>query len=136
MKTLIILMLLLSLGACKKSKDSGSSKNPTPPPNNPTPEPPEPPEPVIPPPAINEITSVQKIYGSDSEVEFIVTFSKAVEVSEGNTTPFLSLNVGSDTRQANFRRGAGESDKKASFFYEVQSNDNDDDGITLASSHP
>ena len=67
MKTLIILMLLLSLGACKKSKDSGSSKNPTPPPNNPTPEPPEPPapepptpEPSIPLPAISEITSVQK----------------------------------------------------------------------------
>ena len=126
MKTLIILMLLLSLGACKKSKDSGASKNPTPPPNNPTPEPPGPP------PTINEITSVQKIYGSDSEVEFVVTFSKAVEVAEGKT-PFLSLNVGSDTRQANFRRESSESDKKASFFYEVQSNDNDDDGITLAS---
>ena len=122
MKTLIILMLLISLGACKKSKDSGSSKNPTPPPNNPTPEPP----------TINEITSVQKIYGSDSEVEFVVTFSKAVEVSE-RSTPFLSLNVGSDMRQANFRRESSESDKKASFFYEVQSNDNDDDGITLAS---
>ena len=126
MKTLIILMLLLSLGACKKSKDSGASKNPTPPPNNPTPEPPGPP------PTINEITSVQKIYGSDSEVEFVVTFSKAVEVAEGKT-PFLSLNVGSDTRQANFRRESSEGDKKASFFYEVQSNDNDDDGITLAS---
>ena len=105
MKTLIILMLLISLGACKKSKDSGSSKNPTPPPNNPTPEPP----------TINEITSVQKIHGSGSEVEFVVTFSKAVEVSEG-TAPFLSLNVGSDTRQANFRRESSESDKKASFL--------------------
>ena len=83
MKTLIILMLLLSLGACKKSKDSGASKNPTPPPNNPTPEPPGPP------PTINEITSVQKIYGSDSEVEFVVTFSKAVEVAEGQNA--LSL---------------------------------------------
>ena len=141
MKTFIILMLLISLGACKKSKDSGSSKNPTPPPNNPTPEPPTPepptpepptPEPSTPPPTISEITSVQKIYGSDSEVEFVVTFSKAIEVSEG-TTPFLSLDVGSDTRQANFRRESSESDKKASFFYEVQSNDNDDDGITLAS---
>ena len=43
MKTLIILMLVVSLGACKKSKDSGASKNPTPTPNNPTPEPPTPP---------------------------------------------------------------------------------------------
>ena len=128
MKTLIILMLLISLGACKKSKDSGSSKNPTPPPNNPTPE--EPPEPVIPPPAISEITSIQRVHSSGSEVEFVVMFSKAVEVSQ---TPFLSLDVGGETRQANFRRGAGENDKKASFFYEVQSNDNDDDGITLAS---
>ena len=127
MKTLIILMLLLSLGACKKSKDSGSSKNPTPPPNNPTP---EPPEPVIPPPAISEITSIQRVHSSGSEVEFVVMFSKAVEVSQA---PFLSLDVGGETRQAHFRRGAGESDKKASFFYEVQSNDNDDDGITLAS---
>ena len=59
-----------------------------------------------------------------------MTFSKAVEVAEGKT-PFLSLNVGSDTRQANFRRESSESDKKASFFYEVQPNDNDDDGITL-----
>ena len=126
MKTLIILMLLLSLGACKKSKDSGASKNPSPPSNNPTPEPPEPP------PAINEITSVQKVYKSSDQVEFVVTFSKAVEVSEGKT-PFLSLSVGSETRQANFRRESSESDKKASFFYEVQSNDNDDDGITLAS---
>ena len=41
MKTIVILMLLLSLGACKKSDDSGASKNPTPPPNNPTPEPPD-----------------------------------------------------------------------------------------------
>ena len=128
MKTLIILMLLLSLGACKKSKDSGSSKNPTPPPNNPTPE--EPTEPVIPPPAISEITSIQRVHGSGSEVEFVVMFSKAVEVSQ---TPFLSLDVGGETRQANFRRGAGESGKDISFFYEVQSNDNDDDGITLAS---
>ena len=61
-----------------------------------------------------------------------MTFSKAVEVSEGKT-PFLSLNVGSDTRQANFRRESGEDDMEASFFYEVQSNDNDDDGVTLAS---
>ena len=127
MKTLIILMLLLSLGACKKSK------NPTPPPNNPTPEPPEPPEPSEPPPTINEITSVQKIYGSDSEVEFVVTFSKAVEVVVEGQYPYLFLNVGSETRAANFRRESSESDKKASFFYEVQSNDNDDDGITLAS---
>ena len=59
-----------------------------------------------------------------------MTFSKAVEVSEGKT-PFLSLNVGDQTRQANFRRESGESNTKASFFYEVQSNDNDDDGITL-----
>ena len=133
MKTIVILMLLLSLGACKKkSKDSGASKNPTPPPNNPTPEPPEPPEPSTPPPTINEITSVQKIYGSGSEVEFVVTFSKAIEVSEG-TTPFLSLNLGSDTRQANFRKESGEDDIKVSFFYEVQLNDNDDDGISLAS---
>ena len=42
MKTIVILMLLLSLGACKKSDDSGASKNPTSPPNNPTPEPPTP----------------------------------------------------------------------------------------------
>ena len=78
MKTLIILMLLVSLGACKKSKDSGSSKNPTPPPNNPTPEPP----------TISEITSVQKIYGSDSEVNFVVTFSKAIEVRDRERRPF------------------------------------------------
>ena len=39
MKTLIILMLLVSLGACKKSGDS-ASKDPKSPPNNPTPEPP------------------------------------------------------------------------------------------------
>ena len=126
MKTLIILMLLISLGACKKSEDSGASKNPIPPPNNPTPEPPEPP------PTINEITSVQKIHVSGSDVEFVVTFSKAVEVAEGSN-PYLFLNVGSETRVANFRRESSENDKKASFFYEVQSNDNDDDGITLAS---
>ena len=102
MKTIVILMLLISLGACKKSKDSGASKNPTPPPNNPTPE--EPPEPVIPPPAISEITSIQRVHSSGSEVEFVVMFSKAVEVSQ---TPFLSLDVGGETRQAHFRRGAG-----------------------------
>ena len=87
---------------------------------------------MIPPPAISEITSIQRVHSSGSEVEIVVMFSKAVEVSEGST-PFLSLNVGSDTRQANFRRGAEESGKDISFFYEVQSNDNDDDGITLAS---
>ena len=32
-----------------------------------------------------------------------------------------------------FVEGQGESDKEVSFFYTVQSNDNDDDGITLAS---
>ena len=135
MKTIVILMILISLGACKKSGNSGSSKNPTPPPNNPIPIPkpptPEPPEPSILPPTINEITSVQKSYRSGSEVEFVVILSKAVEVSEGNT-PFLSLNIGSDMRQANFRRGSGENDKKISFFYEVQPNDNDNDGVTLA----
>ena len=149
MKTLIILMLLLSLGACKKSKDSGASKNPTPSPNNPTPEPPTPepptpepptpepptpepptPEPSTPPPAINEITSVQKTYRRGNEVEFVVTFSKAVEVSEGST-PFLSLDVGGETRQAHFRRESGDAEIEASFFYEVQPNDNDDDGVTL-----
>ena len=132
MKTFIILMLLISLGACKKSEDSGSSKNPTSPPNNPTPEPPtpEPPEPSTPPPTISEITGVQKVYKVGEEVEFVVTFSKAVKVVEEDT-PFLSLNVGGQTRQANFRRESGESDTEASFFYEVQSNDNDNDGITL-----
>ena len=90
------------------------------------------PDPSTLPLTINEITSVQKIYGSDSEVEFVVTFSKAVGMNEGET-PFLSLNVGGQTRQANFRRKSGESDTKASFFYEVQLNDNDDDGITLES---
>ena len=124
MKTLIILMLLLSLGACKKSEDSGSSKDPTPPPEPPTP------ESSTPPPVINKITSVRQTYKSDNEVEFVVTFSKAIEISEGST-PFLSLNVGSDTRQANFRRESGENHTKASFFYEVQPNDNDDDGVTL-----
>ena len=127
MKTLIILMLLLSLGACKKSKDSGSSKNPTPPPNNPTPEPPEPP------PTINEITSVQKIYGSDSEVEFVVTFSHAVKVSEGDS-PFLALTVEDQPRQAHFDRGSEGSQKgvRLFFIYEVQPNDNDSDGVSLA----
>ena len=42
MKTLIILMLVVSLGACKKSETSGPSQN-NPPPNNPEPEPPKPP---------------------------------------------------------------------------------------------
>ena len=65
-------------------------------------------------------------------MEFVVTFSKAVEVSEEGT-PFLSLNVGSQTRQANFRRESGEADIEASFFYEVQPNDNDDDGVALES---
>ena len=100
MKTLIILMLWLSLGACKKSGDSGASKNPTP----------EPTEPSTPP-TINGITSIQRVHGSGSEVEFVATFSKTVEVRQGKT-PFLSLNVGSDTRQANFRRESSESDKK------------------------
>ena len=116
MKTLIILMLLLSLGACKKSKDSGSSKNPTPPPNNPTPEPP----------TINEITSGPKVYKSSDQVEFVVTFSHAVKVSEGQS-PFLALTVGDQPRQAHFDRGSEGSQKgvRLFFIYEVQPNDND-----------
>ena len=127
MKTLIILMLLLSLGACKKSKDSGSSKNPTPPPNNPTPEPQEPPE-------INTITSVQKFYKRGENVEFVVTFSQSVTVSEKHT-PFLSLTVGDQTRQANFDRGEENEREGVELFfsYEVEDGDNDNDGITLAS---
>ena len=121
MKTLIILMLLLSLGACKKSKDSGSSKNPTPPPTPSTP------------PTINEITSGPKTHKNEDQVEFVVTFSHAVKVSEGQS-PFLALTVGDQTRQAHFDRGSEENQKGVQLFfiYEVQPNDNDSDGVSLA----
>ena len=81
MKTIIILMLLLSLGACKKNEDSGASKDSKPPPTPSTP------------PTINEITSGPKTYKNEDQVEFVVTFSHAVKVSEGHS-PFLALTVG------------------------------------------
>ena len=121
MKTLIIFILLLSLGACKKSEDSGSSKDPTPPP-----------APSIPP-TINEITSGPKTYKNEDQVEFVVTFSHAVKVSEGQS-PFLALTVGDQPRQAHFDRGSEGSQKgvRLFFIYEVQPNDNDSDGVSLA----
>ena len=131
MKTLIILMLVVSLGACKKSETSGPSQN-NPPPNNPEPEPPKPP--VRPdPPQINAITSGPKTYKSGDRVEFVVTFSQSVTVSEGHS-PFLSLTVGDQPRQANFERGEnGREGSHLFFIYEVEEGDNDDDGMTLAS---
>ena len=121
MKTLIILMLLLSLGACKKSEDSGSSKDPTPPPTPSTP------------PTINEITSSPKTHKNEDQVEFVVTFSHAVKISEGQS-PFLALTVGDQPRQAHFDRGSEGSQKgvRLFFIYEVQPNDNDSDGVSLA----
>ena len=144
MKTLLILTLLISfscyLGACKKSETSGPSQN-NPPPNNPEPEPPkppvqpEPPEPPVrpDPPQINAITSGPKTYKSGDGVEFVVNLSQSVTVSEGHS-PFLSLTVGDQPRQANFERGEnGREGSHLFFIYEVEEGDNDDDGISLAS---
>ena len=131
----MIVTLLISfscyLGACKKSETSGPSQK-NPPPNNPEPEPPKPP--VRPdPPQINAITSGPKTYKSGDRVEFVVTFSQAVTVSEGHS-PFLSLTVGDQPRQANFERGEnGREGSNLFFIYEVEEGDNDDDGMTLAS---
>ena len=112
MKTLIIFILLMSLGACKKGGGSNSKNKPPPSP---------------PPLTINEITSVPKTYKSGSQVEFIVMFSQPVEVSG---TPHLSLSVGDQTRSAHFdREGEGDS---LLFLYEVQENDHDDNGVSLA----
>ena len=178
MKTLIILMLLLSLGGCKKSEDSASKNpnvppgpsdpsppgpsdpsppgpsdpsppdpsdpspsdpsDPTPPPGPLPPGPLPPPIPSTPPPTISEITSVQRVHNNESQVEFVVTFSHAVQVSEGHS-PFLSLTVGDQLRQADFERGenGGENGREGVslfFIYDVEEGDNDDDGITLASS--
>ena len=112
MKTLIIFILLMSLGACKKGGGSNSKNKPPPSP---------------PPLTINEITSVPKTYKSGSQVEFVVMFSHPVEVSG---TPHLSLSVGEQTRSAHFdREGEGDS---LLFLYEVQENDHDDNGVSLA----
>ena len=136
MKKMMIVTLLISfscyLGACKKSETSGPSQN-NPPPNNPTPE--EPPKPPVrpDPPQINAITSGPKTYKSGDGVEFVVTFSQSVTVSEGHS-PFLSLTVGDQPRQANFERGEnGREGSNLFFIYEVEEGDNDDDGMTLAS---
>ena len=62
-----------------------------------------------------------------------MTFSHAVKVSEGQS-PFLALTVGDQPRQAHFDRGSEGSQKgvRLFFIYEVQPNDNDSDGVSLA----
>ena len=62
-----------------------------------------------------------------------MNFNPSVTVSEGHS-PFLSLTVGDQTRQANFERGEnGREGTHLFFIYEVEEGDNDNDGISLAS---
>ena len=88
MKTLITLMLLISLGACKKSQDSGSSKNPTP-------------EPPIPPPTISSVAIVSSsIFGSNAIVDLVVTFNEPVKITG---VPSLTLSVGGSPTSAYYQ---------------------------------
>ena len=88
MKTLIILMLLVSLGACKKGKNSGGSEKP----DNDS--------------AAPTILSITKKEMGDSPVEegtlidLVVTFSEPVKVTG---KPTLILNVGGSAAKAVYK---------------------------------
>ena len=80
-----------------------------------------------------EVEGEKIISISSKDLEFVVTFSHAVKVSEGQS-PFLALTVEDQPRQAHFDRGSEGSQKgvRLFFIYEVQPNDNDSDGVSLA----
>ena len=69
--------------------------------------------------------SEQDTYGAGDEIEFTVTFSRAVVVT-GDPKFGFSL---SGARQADYRSGSGSTALK--FVYTVQSSDSDDDGIWI-----
>lgn len=69
-----------------------------------------------------------KTYGSGETLEFGVTFSEAVSITGA---PKLLLQIGDETRQANYQSGTGS--PTLLFRYIVVSEDSDLDGIGIAS---
>ena len=74
-----------------------------------------------------------KVYKVGEEVEFVVTFSQSVTVSEGHR-PFLSLSLGIKQDRSTLTADQREAKRESVYFLsmEVQENDNDSNGISLA----
>lgn len=68
------------------------------------------------------------IYRENQNIDFYLTFPYSVTV---NGTPRLTLNVGGDTRYANYHSGSGS--EGLVFRYTVLAGDNDNDGINASS---
>ena len=131
-KSVLIASCCLSLFACTKNRSKNTDSH-----NSSLDDNRSSPDDLFKPPVIRKIASLAGVHKNGSRVEFIVTFSKAINVSgKDGEAPFLSLSVGNQKRQATFDResndgGIGKTDLV--FIYTVQPNDNDVNGITLAS---
>src|SRR5690606_36210852 len=68
-------------------------------------------------------------YGQDRELEFLVHFNKNMIANTAEGTPYLSLLIGSSSRQASLISGSGTS--VLHFRYRVQEGDLDPDGIAI-----
>lgn len=80
------------------------------------------------PPSITTVTvPSSSTYGIGANLDFTVTYTENVLVSGG--TPRLTLNIGGNTRFANYI--SGNNSNTLTFRYTVQAGDNDTDGIGL-----
>ena len=79
-----------------------------------------------------EITSVPEHdnYGAGDIIKVAVNFRRAVTVDVSGGTPYLALNVGENTRNADYS-AAQSTDTSVVFTYEVAEDDKDDDGVSI-----
>ena len=71
------------------------------------------------------------IYKTNDTIEIILFFDSPVTVMDLKETPRIALNIGNSARYADYKSGSGEA--SLTFGYTVDSTDNDDDGIDMAS---
>ncbi|GLC79410.1 hypothetical protein LBYZC6_15240 [Lacrimispora brassicae] len=70
-------------------------------------------------------------YSAGNNLDFTVTFDENVTVNTSSGTPYLSLIIGSTSRQATYVSGSGASNLV--FRYTVQAGDSDSNGISIGS---
>ena len=69
------------------------------------------------------------IYNAGNNLDFIVNYNKDITINTSGGTPRLELNVGGQTKYANYLSGSGTS--ALTFRYTVSNLDNDNDGIAI-----
>ena len=81
--------------------------------------------------SINSVAVNSGRYKENNVLNIVVNFSETVAVNRSGGTPRIALDIGGNTKYADYTSGDGETD--ITFSYTIVSGDNDSNGITMTS---